>query len=244
MRNSKNYYIFFGGFSMKKLLGVVAALVVFMGVTVAAQAQYGVTGDVIFVRLGYSSLTVDNTEIKSGSTVVDPNPNELEGNGFNVQGEYNLNLTNFLIGFGLEYTYMKAKIADSGSDPDSEFTLQFLAPYVSAKFLTAGGFYIGAGLSGRYLMNQSDDSSGTDEIEWDKKIDLWGNLMLGFIMPVAEYYYVDVQGRFGYNLTNNQFESFDMTSGGTTTALDNDINSQYDFAIYVGFGFRAVSTGL
>ncbi|HON77752.1 MAG TPA: hypothetical protein PK544_04620 [Spirochaetota bacterium] len=227
---------------MKKLLGVVAALVVFMGVTVAAQAQYGITSDVIFVRLGYSSLTVESDSLDYGGTNV-PNPEDIEGNGFNVQGEYNLNLTNFLIGFGLEYTYMKAEIAGTGSDPDSEFTLQFLAPYVSAKFLTAGGFYIGAGLSGKYLVGQSDDSSGTGETEWDKKIDLWGNLMLGFIMPVAEYYYVDVQGRFGYNLTNNQFESADVTDGGTV-AMEADINAQYDFAIYVGFGFRAVSTGL
>jgi hypothetical protein len=231
---------------MKKLLGVVAALVVFMGVSVAAQAQYGVTGDVVFVRLGYSNFTMQSNEVTGPTGAVqDANPNDLEGNGFNVQGEYNLNLTNFLIGFGLEYTYMKAEIAGTGGEADDEFVFHFLAPYVSAKFLTAGGFYIGAGVAGKYLMSQSYETSGGADYEYDKKFDLWANLMLGFIMPVAEYYYIDIQGRFGYNLTNNQFESQDYrASGGQTNTYKNDIDSQYDFAIYVGFGFRAVSTGL
>jgi len=50
--------------------------------------------------------------------------------------------------------------------------------------------------------------------------------------PIAEAVYLDVQARFGWNLTKNQFE--DVA----------DIDNNYDYAVYVGIGTRTRSTGI
>lgn len=209
---------------MKKLLGVVAALVVFMGVSVAAQAQYAVTNDVIFVRLGYiPAYTVSFDE---------QDWDDLEFSGFAANGEYNVNMGQFWIGIGLEYQYVVDEDAQDGTE---DYTAQFLLPQVNAKFVTGGGLYIGAGFSGKYLISQD---YGNSDYEAKKKIDLWGNIIIGFFTPITEGVYFDVEGRFGYNLTNNQFSEWEDSSDKI------GMDSAYDIAIYVGVGFRALSTGL
>lgn len=205
-----------------KVLAILAAFAMVCAFTINASAQTMLTDDVAFVKLGYSmfngSFDEENTE-------------DIEGNGFNLQGEYNLNLGGVMIGFGLEYTYMPTDW------DDEEIDLQFISPMVTAKFITAGGFYLGAGLSGRYLIGQSYD--GDNKFEVDEEIDLWANGVIGFMTPIQEFVYLDIEGRFGYNLTKKQFEKGSFTG----SDYEVDVDSQYDIAFYVGVGYRVAATG-
>ena len=228
-----------------KFMAIFAAFTLVFAFSMSAGAQTMLTDDVAFLKLGYSNFTAKANELSvDGHGVLDPDPDNLEGDGFNVQGEYNMNLGSVLLGFGLEYTYMTAEIGN-----DAEFVFHYLSPMVSAKFITAGGFYLGAGLSGRYLAGQSSelDAEGPtdpDEIEFDSTIDLWVNGIVGFMTPIQEFVYLDVEARFGYNLTNNQLSEMKMTSlSGDTGDGKLDIKSQYDWAIYVGVGYRVAATG-
>ncbi|MFW5771647.1 MAG: outer membrane protein [Spirochaetota bacterium] len=211
-----------------KILAILAAFALVCAFTVNASAQTMLTDDVAFVKLGYSMMKVDYDE-----EYVD----ELEGNGFNLQGEYNLNLGSVLLGFGLEYTYMPVEVSGTdvdGDDYSADYTLHYLSPMLSAKFITAGGFYLGAGLAGKYLVGQSAEEKGDDTV-FDEEIDLWANGLIGFMTPIQEFVYLDIEGRFGYNLTNKQFEK--------TKASEYEIKSQYDIAIYVGVGYRVAARG-
>ncbi len=208
-----------------KFLSVLAALAMVFTFTLAAQAQYAVTDDVIFLKVGYiPNYTVSFDE--AGMS-------DLEFKGFAGAAEYNINFGMVWLGVGLEYQYVYDNKALNSTD---DFTAQFVLPQVNVKFVTAGGLYLGAGLAGKYLVS-SDWSSSYD---FDKKIDLWGNAILGYVMPIAEGVYFNVEGRFGYNFTNDQWKEYDQA--GTSYKLKMD--SAYDFAIYVGIGFRALSTGL
>ena len=219
-----------------KFMAILAAFTLVFAFSMSAGAQTMLTDDVAFLKLGYSQFTGEANEITSGGTVLDDDPGELEGNGYNLQGEYNMNMGNVLIGFGLEYTYMTA-------ETDVDFVFHWLTPMVSAKFITAGGFYIGAGLAGKYLMGQSYESDDPEDIEFDKEIDLWVNGMIGFMTPIQEFVYLDIEGRFGYNVTNNQFKDAEFTDGGSSQDAEFDMDSQYDLAIYVGVGYRVAATG-
>jgi len=208
-----------------KVLAILAAAALVCAFTVNAGAQTMLTDDVAFVKLGYSMFN-GTFEDDEGSSVED-----IEGKGFNLQGEYNLNLGGVMLGFGLEYTYMPADW------DDEEIDLHFLSPMVTAKFITAGGFYLGAGLSGRYLVGQSYD--GDNDFEVDEEIDLWANGLIGFMTPIQEFVYLDIEGRFGYNLTNKQFEKGSFNS----SDYELDVDAQYDIAFYVGIGYRVAATG-
>ncbi len=209
-----------------KFLSVFAALAMVFAFTLAAQAQYAVTDDVIFLKVGYiPNYTVSFNEADTP---------DLEFKGFGVAGEYNINFGMVWLGVGLEYQYV---YDNKAFDTTDELTAQFILPQVNVKFVTAGGLYLGAGLAGKYLI--SNDFSNSD-VDFDKKIDLWGNILLGYVMPIAEGVYFNVEGRFGYNFTNDQWKEYD--SGGASNKIKMD--SAYDFAIYVGIGFRALSTGL
>jgi hypothetical protein len=54
-------------------------------------------------------------------------------------------------------------------------------------------------------------------------------------MPIGEGIFLDLEGRFGYNLTNNQFS--EMKVNGVKGDTDN--KSSFDLAFYVGIGYRA-----
>ncbi len=196
----------------KKLaLCVLVAAVAF--ITTGLQAQE-MTDDVAFLRLGYQWNTLKFDL---------PNAPDFKLNGVAIEGEYNLNLGGMLLGFALEYAY----VSDT---KDKAYDYGFLSPMVTLKFLAPGGFYIGPGLSARYLMGvyEPDTTSGEPESE----LDLWVNGVAGYMAPIAEGIYLDLQARFGWNLTKNQF------------AEGVDIDTNYNMAFYVGFGTRTRATGI
>ena len=180
--------------------------------TTGLQAQE-LTDDVAFLRVGYQWNTV-------GFDV--SGMDDLENNGVAIEGEYNLNLGGWLLGVSLEWARLV-------NDDDSDLVFYYLSPMISLKFLAAGGLYIGPGISARYMMS-ADTPSGVDEP--DKEVDLWVNAVAGWMAPIAEAVYLDVQARFGWNLTKNQFEDYA------------DIDNNYDYAVYVGIGTRTRSTGI
>ncbi|MGQ9842624.1 MAG: hypothetical protein ACUVRK_03575 [Spirochaetota bacterium] len=181
--------------------------------TTGLQAQE-MTDDVAFLRIGYqwNTLKYDIAGAK-----------DFKLNGVAIEGEYNLNLGSMLLGFSLEYAYVSY-------DDDKAYDYGFLSPMVSLKFLAPGGLYVGPGVSARYLMSSYLPKAA---VEPDSEIDLWVNGVAGFMTPIAEGIYLDVQARFGWNLTNNQFESPGVK-----------IDSNYDIAFYVGVGTRTRSTGI
>ncbi len=203
-----------------KFFAVVAALVLAGAFAIPASAQE-LTNDVIFLRLGY----IPNYTVSYDISLPD-----TEFKGFAGMAEYNLNLNPVLIGFGLEYQRV---VDDSESDDQ---IAHFLIPQVTAKFMTAGGFYLGAGLAGKYLVGY-DFGSG---VNTDKKIDLWVNGVLGYMATISDGVYLDVMARFGYNLTNTTFDEFE--EGGAKYKIKAD--SAYDIAIYIGVGFKSFGTGL
>jgi len=211
-----------------KVLAILAAVALVCAFTVNASAQTMLTDDVAFVKLGYSMFNGSFEDDDSYGEIED-----VEGNGFNLQGEYNMNLGGIMLGFGLEYTYMPAEWYDE------DYKFHFLSPMVTAKFITAGGFYLGAGLSGKYMMGQSYDGDDYDKVEFDEEIDLWAHGIIGFMTPVQEFVYIDIEARFGYNLTGKQFEKSDWDG----TGFEVDSKSQYDIAFYVGVGYRVAATG-
>ncbi len=188
-----------------KITALLGGLTMLFALSTTAFAQTELTDDVVFVKLGYTKTTVS----------YDGDVDDSDFGGLGVQGEYNINMNPMLVGIGIEYQYVTG---------DYDSTMQFLNPMVTAKFMTAGGFYAGAGLVGRYMLSFDDENDS----EIDKKIDLWGQVTLGFMMPIDEGIYFDVEGKFGYNFTNNQFEE----------------TNSYDLSVYAGIGFRAFSTGL
>ncbi|HDP80907.1 MAG TPA: hypothetical protein ENN21_08710 [Spirochaetes bacterium] len=192
-----------------RFLVVMAALAMVFAFSFGAQAQT-LTSDIVFLKFGYVPLNTYEYDV-AGSE-------QVESSGLAIQGEYNLNFNNFWIGFGLEYEYLWWK--DNG-----DYKWAYLTPQVSAKFAAMGGLYVGAGLAGKYLISY-DSPSGSD-YDPDKKIDLWVNGILGYYMPIGEAVFLDLEGRFGYNLTNQQW------------ADDDDVKNSYELAFYVGIGYRA-----
>jgi hypothetical protein len=207
-----------------KFFAVLAALLMACAIAIPASAQE-LTNDVIFLRVGYIPTYVITSEESAYE--------DFEFAGFAAMGEYNLNLNPVLIGFGLEYQRVVDDADEAGAD---DSVASFLIPQVTAKFMTAGGFYIGAGLAGKYLIGY-DLGEGVDT---DKTIDLWLNGVIGYMATISEGIYLDVSGRFGYNLTNSTFDEYEM--GGTTYKWKAD--SAYDIAIYVGIGFKSFATGM
>ena len=62
------------------------------------------------------------------------------------------------------------------------------------------------------------------------------NGILGYYTPIGEGIFLDLEGRFGYNITQNQFSKVKDDS------TDYDIKSNYDIAFYVCVGFRAAAS--
>lgn len=189
-------------------------MVVTLGFMTTGLKAQEMTDDVAFLRIGYQWNTYKPDIANAEDTKL---------NGVAIEGEYNLNLGGMLLGFSLEYAYL------SHADV-KEYDYGFLSPMVSLKFLAPGGFYVGPGVSARYLMS-SYLPKGVEEP--DSEIDLWVNGVAGFMTPIAEGIYLDVQARFGWNLTKNQFEEPGVK-----------IDNNYDVAFYVGVGTRTRSTGI
>lgn len=217
-----------GGYTMCKkfMLCIIVAALAFL--TTGLQAQE-ITGDVAFIRGGYEWNTIKTTQYSDPLLFVygpyyylykPATVSEGKIKGFSVEGEYNVNLGGMFLGFSVEYARLEDKI-------DSEkLVYHFLSPMVSLKIIVPGGFYIGPGVSARYLMDSN--VSGLDS-----EVDIWANGIAGFMTPIAEAVYIDIQGRFGWNITKKQFDAKDL-----------NIDKNYDMAFYVGFGTRTRSTGI
>ena len=195
----------------KVALCILVAAVAFMTTVLQAQEM---TDDVAFLRLGYQWNTLKPDY---------PNADDFKYNGVAIQGEYNLNLNGMLLGFSLEYAYVSDK-DDKASD------YGFLTPMVALKFLAPGGFYIGPGVSLKYLMS-SYLPKGVEEP--DSEVDLWVNGVAGWMTPIAEGIYLDLQANFGWNITKNQFAESGL-----------EVDKNYNLAFYVGVGTRTRSTGI
>ncbi|MBN2403109.1 MAG: hypothetical protein JXN64_12005 [Spirochaetes bacterium] len=203
-----------------KIMSVLAAFAMVAAFSLNADAQY-MTQDVIFVKAGYIPVyTVTFDE--------DFEDDELEFRGFALQGEYNLNFDGFWLGFGLEYQYTKLDV-----EGEKNLANQFILPMASIKIAAVGGLYVGGGVSAKYLIATEKWSDGS---EAKKKVDLWANGILGYHMPIGEGLFLDLEGRFGWNLTNKQFSEYENVS--ETYKMKN----AYDIAFYAGIGFRALGS--
>ncbi len=209
---------------MKSKMFAIAAAVLMIGALVVPAMSQELTNDVVVLRAGWIPAYTVSFDI--------PNADDAEFKGFAVMGEYNLNLNPVLLGFGLEYQ----RVVEEGEEGEDDTVAGFLIPQVTAKFMAAGGFYIGVGVAGKYLINY-DLGSG---VETDKTIDLWLNGVIGYIAMISDGIYLDIMGRFGYNLTNATWD--EVRAGGQT--FDYKAKSAYDIAVYVGIGFKSFQTGL
>ncbi len=205
-----------------KTFSILAALAFVISFSAIASAQY-MTQDVIFVKFGYIPTYTVSYENKA----ID----DLEARGFALQGEYNLNFSGFWMGFGLEYQYIIMKGSENGQGR-KDTNHSFILPLVSIKIAAVGGLYVGGGISGKYLI-ATESSSG---IKAKKDIDLWLNPIIGYHMPIGEGIFLDLEGRFGWNLTNRQFSE-------TEPYIQKyNMKRAYDIAFYVGVGFRAMGS--
>lgn len=217
-----------------KIFSILAAFIMIAAFSLSASAQY-MTQDVIFIKAGY--IPTYAVSFKESNLLGSPyKPNDLEGSGFCAQGEYNLNFNGFWMGFGLEYQYIKIKGSTDQKDLyNNETKHSFILPMVSFKVAAVGGLYVGAGVAGKYLIATESDNAQTKA---SKKIDLWANGILGYHVPIGEGVFLDLEGRFGWNLTNKQFSEF--KSGGSSYTFDP--KNAYDIAFYAGIGFRAIGS--
>ena len=200
-----------------KIFSLVFILALCVAFATNANAQY-MTQDLIFIKAGY----IPNYTV----TVDEENADDYELKGFALQGEYNLNFSGFWLGFGMEYQYMTE---DSTGE---EYNHSFILPMASVKVAAVGGLYLGGGLAGKYLISTEEYAGGYTA---KKNIDLWLNAIMGYHLPIGEGIFLDFEGRFGWNLTNNQFSEFETSAGDMEVELKN----AYDMTFFVGVGFRA-----
>ena len=202
----------------------------------SAGSLFGETpsGDFAVIRAGYTPITTVNYNPGMGSPGQPYGADFLvydfkaHGPAFNI--EYNINSKPVLLSFGLEYSMLANtfKVSDgTGWDKYKETQLHFLMPGLMMKYLTESGIYAGIGLSGKYKLSNEERS-----LYWKPRIDYWLNISAGYMMKLHENYYLDIQGRFGYNLTNNQFSELEDKASGERYMAP--INSSCDAAIFVG----------
>jgi hypothetical protein len=206
-----------------KVFAIFAALAMVFAFSYSASAD-SLSTDIVFLKLGYVPVYTYEYDTSNSET--------FDWSGFAIAGEYNLNFNNFWLGFGLEWKRMQGSDFGSGITGEDKFVAQFLSPQFSAKFAALGGLYVGAGVEGKYLIS-SKVPEGYEKA--DKKIDLWVDGILGYYTTTPwDGVFFDFEGKFGYNLTNNQFKDKDS---------DTKIKSNYDITLYVGIGYRASPMG-
>ncbi len=240
---------------MKKLFVLCFALIAAAGIALPAHAQM-LSGDIVFLKAGY--IPVSETAFKNGlsytrgtSTSYDSGITltDVTQKGWALQGEYNLNIhQNVWIGFGLEYQRLKTdeivitySLPGYSRDTISAVTNQYVQPMVSLKFVAVGGLYIGGGFSVKYLMSSTkvtNPEDAAESYEWKSEADLWANAVMGYFFPVSEGVYLNLEGRFGYSLTNNQFKKIEGVDGSGSYTIGLCPKRTYDIAFYAGFGFR------
>jgi len=204
----------------------------------SAGSLFGETpsGDFAVIRAGYTPFTTVNYNPGMGSPG-QPYGADFIMYDFNAHGpaisiEYNINSKPVLLSFGLEYSVLQStsKFSD-GTDiykPKNHW-FHFIAPGLMMKYLTESGVYAGIGFSGKYKISNNELK---ENIQFKSKIDYWINISAGYMMKLQENYYLDIQGRFGYNLTNNQFSDLKDTDSSERYILP--VNTSCDAAIFVG----------
>jgi hypothetical protein len=215
---------------MKIKILLLAAMAMVLSFSIGASAQT-LTPDTIFLKLGYiPAYTIDPKDAANDN---------VEQTGFAIQAEYNKALMGFMwLGVALEYQRVTSDDFTGGA---KALASSFIVPMLSVKFHALGGLYGGLGLSGKYLigMDKIDFANGSSQ-EYTKKFDVWCNIIVGYYMPIAEAIFFDVEARFGYNLSNKQYSEYKVKNPpASPQTFKNDINSQFDFVIFVGVGYRA-----
>lgn len=170
------------------------------------------TGDLAILKAGYQRSVYEYDD-----EMIDP----LEFNGLALLGEYNLNLGMVHLMFGVEWS----RLANS---EDRDRVFHFLTPSGAIKLVFPGGLYLGVGAAGKYMIYQ--DLPGNDE--FDNKWDFWAQGIAGFYFPLTEMVIFNAEGRFGWNITKNQFSEYI------------DVRTQYDITLYAGIGMRMRTTGI
>jgi hypothetical protein len=212
-----------------KIKFLLLALALVFSFSIGANAQT-LTPDTIFLKVGY--IPVYNIDYKEDTAT------DVKQPGFALQAEYNKALLGFMwIGVALEYQRVSSKDHTEG---EKAIASSFLAPMLSVKFHALGGLYAGLGLSGKYLMSADKYAAPGATYEYQSKFDAWCNVIVGYYMPIAEAIFLDVEARFGYNLTNKQYHETKVKyANGTSETFHSKINSQFDFTFFVGIGYRA-----
>jgi hypothetical protein len=211
---------------MKKRFSLII-LVCALLITNNANAKYtSKSPDTISFNAGAiiaNDATIENTSDSTQSY-------NIESKGGSFQAEYNINFETFLIGVGLEYSFLRAKmIPDTGSESEY-FTNHFLSPAFNIKFATESGLYFGAGGSAKYLLN----AQIVDSIEFERKFDLWVQAMFGYHMPVSQDLFLDFGTKLGYNITNQQYKIIK----GRTNNSNYEGKTAYEITLYIGIGYK------
>jgi len=154
--------------------------------------------------------------------------------GSAVNVEYTMNAMPVLFSFGIEYRRLKTEFYQSMADSVKlkvyDGNVQFLMPMIQTKYMIPSGVYVGIGLSAHWMINAD---KLTDNSEISSKIDYWTVVLVGYMMKLHENLFLDVQGKFGYNLTNAQYSEAKKKD----QYYFMNVKSSYDAAFYVGVGY-------
>ncbi len=201
------------------------------------------SGNFAVVRLGYVPFT--NVVFGNGTGSTDspwdpdsrPSGFVSRGPAFNI--EYNINAAPVLIALGLEYRLLWTKLSFTEGAPGSKNTFDdgmqhFILPMVMAKYMTPGGTYVGVGLSGKLLVAAERLKPMSENVEYEQMFDYWGVAVVGYMAKIGDGLFIDLQGRFGYNLTNSQYTELKDKDTAETSFFD--VKSSHDAAFYAGVG--------
>jgi len=75
----------------------------------------------------------------------------------------------------------------------------------------------------------------SSRVEYTQMLDYWAVAAVGYMLKLDDGLFIDLQGRFGYNLTNSQYTELKDKGTGETTFFD--VKSSYDAAFYAGVAF-------
>jgi len=196
-------------------------------------------GDFVVARIGYVPYT--NVEFGHGAVGTESgrswNPDitlyDFKSVGPALNVEYTMNAMPVLFSFGIEYRRLKTELYQSEADSVKlkvyNSNVQFLVPMILAKYMIPSGVYVGIGLSAHWMINAD---KLTDNSEISSKIDYWTVVLAGYMMKLHENLFLDVQGKFGYNLTNAQYSEAKKKDH----YYFMNVKSSYDAAFYVGVG--------
>lgn len=236
------------------IAGLLTAAMFILSLTLNANAQF-MTDDLFILKAGYipyGVVSFDKGLKLEGAEYPEIKINDIKTSAVNfaVSAEYNLIFGIFWIGIGIEYQRVSS---DKFAIEDAEyekFNNDFLLPVLSFKFDVFEGLYTGAGISGKYLLSADkplikDSESDPARGSFDKKMDLWANYIIGYNLRVAENVSVVFEGRFGYNITNRQYDKITMERPDGTELEKYDLSPKlaYDAAVYVGIGIRPGGLG-